>query len=228
MSQIASNIFYLPGSRKDLLIGAPHHGYIRGSDYFTKEFAQRLASQLGSPLIYADGLRPLVDLNKDPERASTPELKELCQIYQDHATAAPVELFMEVHGHINGHYDLEISCGFELDKQNPLDLELGKSLAELEGSLDQELTQNWNEEFRLPRPTLGIFPPDQRVVMKATQTHLFQKIREMQLAGRRIFGIHIEIYKNYRTNSPSSPAYPCQEAVVDSLAKSIRQAFLRD
>lgn len=38
-------------------------GYTPGCDYYTKEFAMLLTSQLDAPLLYAEGLRLLVDLN---------------------------------------------------------------------------------------------------------------------------------------------------------------------
>ncbi|HHY29917.1 MAG TPA: hypothetical protein GX520_04390 [Syntrophaceticus sp.] len=62
-------------------------------------------------------------------------------------------------------------------------------------------------------------------MMKATRTYLFQKIRELQLQGRRIFGIHIEVFSAYRTNDADSPEYTCQAALVNALAQSIIKSF---
>jgi hypothetical protein len=221
--QIAEKIFYLPGQRKEILIAAPHHGYTRGCDYYTREAAALLAAQLNASLLFAEGLRPLVDLNKDPELASTPYLKQLCQIYQKQAFSEQVELFLEIHGHVNGYYDLEISCGFEFDPLFPLDKEFAEKLAVFHSSLVQEISSEWQGE--LPPPSIGVFPFNQKVVMKATRTYLFQKIRELQLQGRRIFGIHIEIYSSYRTNDRHSPAFACQEALTAALAHSLQKAF---
>ncbi|MEG3066988.1 MAG: hypothetical protein RQM95_01805 [Syntrophaceticus schinkii] len=53
----------------------------------------------------------------------------------------------------------------------------------------------------------------------------FQKIRELQLQGRRIFGIHIEVFSAYRTNDADSPEYTCQAALVNALAQSIIKSF---
>lgn len=231
MFQIAEKLFYLPGKRKEILVAAPHHGYTPGSDYYTKEFAMLLASQLDAPLLYAEDLRPKVDLNKKPELAFTPQLKKLCYNYQEHALSAPVELFLEIHGHIHGCYDLEISCGFELDPHYPLDKEFGESLAVLQTSLEQEVKAKWpgqeqgKNPFSIPRPSIGVFPFNQNVVMKATRTYLFQEIRKLQLQGRRIFGIHIEVFKTYRTNDADSPEYTSQVALVNALAQSIIRAF---
>lgn len=223
MPQIAEKIFYLPGKRREILVAAPHHGYIEGCDYYTKEFAMLLASRLDAGLLVAEDLRPQVDLNKKPELASSPDLKNLCHIYQEHALSAPVELFLEIHGHIHGCYDLEISCGFKLDPFHPLDKEFGESLAALRTSLDQEMATKWTDD--LPRPSIGVFPFDRDVVLKATRTYLFQKIRELQLRGRRIFGVHIEVFRNYRANNPDSPAFACQAALVNALAQSIIKSF---
>lgn len=237
MPQITEKIFYMPGERREILVAAPHHGYTPGCDYYTKEFAMLLASQLDAPLLFAEDLRPLVDLNKEPELASTPQLKELCYNYQEHALSAPVDLFLEIHGHIHGCYDLEISCGFELDPFFPLDKELGESLDTLQASLDWELKTRWQEReqrqgqrqgqapFSLPRPSIGVFPFNRNVVMKATRTYLFQKIRELQLQGRRIFGIHIEVFSAYRTKDADSPEYACQAALVNALAQSVIKSF---
>jgi len=223
--QTREEVIYIPGKKREVLIAAPHHGYIPGSDYYTKEFAALLASRLDGSLLYAENLRPLVDLNKNPQLASTPQLKELCQIYQKHALADHVELFLEIHGHVNGHYDVELSCGFEFNPSFQFDSEFRERLALLQRTLKQEIEDNWKEELILSPPSLGVFPFDQDVVMKATKTYLFQKIRKLQLRGRRIFGIHIEIYKDFRTEGPDSPAYTSQVALVNALAQSIIKSF---
>ncbi|MGI6406516.1 MAG: hypothetical protein ACOX2E_08715 [Syntrophaceticus sp.] len=49
MPQTIEDIFYTPGKRRDMLVAAPHHGYIPGSDYYTKEFAKLMAVQLICP-----------------------------------------------------------------------------------------------------------------------------------------------------------------------------------
>jgi hypothetical protein len=198
-SGLAQRLHYYPGTNPAIVVAAPHHGYQRGCDYYTKEFATILATQLAASLLVADSLRPLVDLNKEPHRATTPELQGLCLTYQAQALADPVKLFLEVHSHIHGHYGLELSCGFELDPAIPLDQDLGEVLTCLGVSLKKEIARRWQAWFPLPAPTVGIFPGNQQVVMKATQTFLFQKIRSLQLQGRRIFGLHIEIYRDYKT-----------------------------
>lgn len=218
-------VFYIPGKKRELLVAAPHHGYIPGSDYYTKEFAALLAIKLDGSLLYAENLRPLVDLNKNPQLASMPQLMELCCIYQQHALSEQVELFLEIHGHVNGHYDLELSCGFEFNPSHQFDIEFEERLASLRKTLKQEIADNWKDGLPLPPPSIGVFPFDQDVVMKATKTYLFQRIREVQLQGRRIYGIHIEIYKNFRTKGPDSPAYTCQLALVNALAQSINMSF---
>jgi len=223
--QNREEVIYIPGKKREVLIAAPHHGYIPGSDYYTKEFAALLASRLDGSLLYAENLRPLVDLNKNPQLASTPQLKELCQIYQKHALADHVELFLEIHGHVNGHYNVEISCGFEFDPSFQFDIEFKEKMASLQRTLMQEIEDRWNDGLTLHPPSIGVFPFDQDVVMKATKTYLFQKIRELQLRGRRIFGIHIEIYKDFRTEGPDSPAYTSQLALVNALAQSIIKSF---
>ncbi|NPV28519.1 MAG: hypothetical protein HPY58_02470 [Firmicutes bacterium] len=218
-------LFYRQGERKEIVVAAPHHGCTPGSDYFTREIATLLASSLRANLLVAEGLRPLVDLNKDPSLAPSPELRDLCLTYQGHALANPVELFLEIHGHVRGRYDLELSCGFEFEPYHPLDKEFGEKLASLRALLPQTLSRYWKEDFPLPQPSVGLFPFDKKVVMRATKTYLFRKIRELQLKGRRIFGLHIEIYRDYKTGDPNSPIFACQEALVAALAASITRAF---
>ncbi|MGI5927692.1 MAG: hypothetical protein ACOX8A_11045 [Thermacetogeniaceae bacterium] len=225
MHEGREKVFYIPGKKRELLVAAPHHGYIPGSDYYTKEFAALLAIKLDGSLLYAENLRPLVDLNKNPQLASTPQLMELCHIYQKHALSEQVELFLEIHGHVNGHYNVELSCGFEFNPSHQYDSEFRERLTSLQRTLKQEIADRWQERLPLPRPSIGVFPFDQDVVMKATQTYLFQKIRELQLQGRRIYGIHIEIYKNFRTKGPDAPLYTCQVALVNALAQSIIKSF---
>ncbi len=225
MHKLARNFLYVPGKRREIVVAAPHHGSIPGSDYFTKEIAAMLASHLEATLLVADGLRPFVDLNKEPSLASTPELRQLCHTYQEYASAAPVELFLEIHGHIRGRYNLELSCGFELNPYHPLDKEFGEKLASLRALLPQALNRHWNKHLLLSPPSVGLFPFDKKVVMQATKTYLFRKIRELQLKGRKIFGIHIEVFRDYKTGDTNSPIFACQKALVAALAESITRAF---
>ncbi len=224
-SELAQRLHYDPGANPAIVVAAPHHGYQRGCDCYTKEFAAILAAQLEASLLVADSLRPLVDLNKEPHRAATPELRRLCLTYQEQALADPVKLFLEVHGHIHGRYDLELSCGFKLDPAIPLDQDLGDALACLRASLNREIDKRWQSWYPLPSPTLGIFPYDQQVVMKATKTFLFQRIRSLQLQGRRIFGLHIEVYRDYKTGDRSSPYAACQQSLAEALAAGISESF---
>jgi len=224
-SEFEQRLHYWPGVNPAIVVAAPHHGYQQGCDYYTKEFASLLSAQLGGALLVADGLRPLVDLNKDPHQAVTPELRRLCLIYQGHALADPVRLFLEVHGHIHGRYDLELSCGFKLGPSLPLDKDLETALTVLGASLNRELLKRWQPWFPLPVPTVGIYPHNQQVVMKATQTWLFQRIRSLQLQRRRIFGLHIEVYRDYKTGDRNSPYASCQQSLAEALATAISESF---
>ena len=224
-SELEQRLHYYPGANPAIMVAAPHHGYQRGCDYYTKEFATILATQLEASLLVADSLRPLVDLNKEPYRAATPELRRLCLTYQERALSDPVKLFLEIHGHIHGHYDLELSCGFRLDPGIPIDHALGNALTGLEANLNREINRNWQSWYPLPAPTIGIFPDNQQVVMKATQTFLFQKIRSLQLQGRQIFGLHIEVYRDYKTGDRDSPYAACQQSLAEALATSISESF---
>ncbi|MGD0153285.1 MAG: hypothetical protein ABSC17_05925 [Thermacetogeniaceae bacterium] len=224
-SALEQKLHYYPGVNPSILVAAPHHGYQRGCDYYTKEFALILSAQLGAALLVADGLMPLVDLNKEPLQAATPELQSLCLTYQKHALAEPVYLFLEVHGHIHGRYDLEISCGFELSPAFPFDQELRVGLSTLDTALHREIDRHWQSWFPLPSPSVGIFPDNRQVVMKATKTYLFQRIRSLQLQGRRIFGLHLEVYRDYKTGDRDSPYAACQQALAEALAASIAGSF---
>ena len=225
LSELEQRLHYCPGANPAILVAAPHHGHQQGCDYYTKEFASLLSAQLGAALLVADGLRPLVDLNKEPRRAATPELRRLCLTYQRYALADPVRLFLEVHGHIHGRYDLELSCGFKLEPALPLDKDLGDALIVLGASLNREIDKRWQPWFPLPAPTVGIFPFNQQVVMKATQTWLFQRIRSLQLRGRCIFGLHIEVYRDYKTGDRNSPYAACQQSLAEALATGIWESF---
>jgi hypothetical protein len=224
-SELEQRLHYNPGANPAIVVAAPHHGYQKGCDFYTKEFATILATQLEASLLVADSLRPLVDLNKEPSRAATPELQRLCLTYQEHALADPVKLLLEIHGHIHGHYGLELSCGFRLDPGNSIDQDTGNALRCLESSLSMEIERRWQSWYPLPAPTIGIFPDNQQVVMKATQTFLFQKIRSLQLQGRRIFGLHIEVYRDYKTSDQNSPLAACQQSLAEALAAGISESF---
>lgn len=225
MIQVEQSIIYQVGRRSDVVVAAPHHGYIPGCDYYTKEVAAMLAGELGAALVVAENMRPLVDLNKDPELAPTPETRNLCLTYQQYALAGQVSLFLELHGHVNGNYDVEISCGFTPDPLYAFDRELIARLLALKTALQNQLDQGWRSDLILPPPSIGIYPFDPDVVMKATRTYLFRKIRYEQLNLRRIFGIHIEISKDYKSGKFDTPTYLCQKALVKYLAEGIKEAF---
>lgn len=222
---LEQRLHYRPGRNRAIVVAAPHHGLQKGCDYYTKEFASILSELLDATLMVADGLRPLVDLNKEPRLASSPELRALCLRYQELALAEPVRLFLEVHGHIHGNYDVEISCGFDPVPTLPFDKELAENLATLRDELILELGRRWQPWFPLCRPSIGIFPQDPQVVMKATKTYLFQRIRLLQLSGRRIFGLHIEVYRDYKTGDQASPHGACQRVLAEALAAGVIESF---
>ncbi|HAA89363.1 MAG: Uncharacterized protein XD63_0480 [Thermoanaerobacterales bacterium 50_218] len=227
MVRLSEHLYYQKGENKEIVVAAPHHGCVPGCDYFTKEIATMIADHLRATLVFAERLKPLVDLNKDPSRASTPHFRQLCLTYQQIALAEEVELFLEIHGHVRGHYDLEISCGFEFDPHHPLDKEFAENFSAFRNNLRREIANRWEEGLPLPPPSIGVFPFDQDVVMKARKTYLFQKIRKLQLQGRKIFGIHIEVFRDYKTGDPTSPVFTCQEVMVKALADSIVRSFWR-
>ncbi len=217
--------YYVPGPRKEVLVAAPHHGCVPRCDFYTKEFATMLAAELGASLMVGEELRPLVDLNKNPELAPSPALRELCLTYQRRALAPEVELFLEIHGHVRGRYHVEVSCGFELDPHHPLDKLLAESLASFRAQLRRSVRATWRKGLPLPPPSLGVYPLDPQVVMKAKKTYLFRKIRELQLRGRKIVGLHIEIFRDYKTGDPSAPEFACQQRLVSALAAALRASF---
>ena len=226
MTQVEQNMIYQSGERNDIIVAAPHHGCIPRSDYYTKEVASMLAKYLGATLIVAENMRPLVDLNKDPNRAPTPETKHLCLRYQQHILADPVNLAIEIHGHVHGRYDVEISCGFLPDPNYAFDRELITRLLSLENTLNKQLEREWENDYIMPPPSVGIYPLKKDVVMKATKTYLFQKIRAEQLNNRRIFGLHIEVFRDYKCGEIDTPTFLCQKALVKSLAVGIKSSFL--
>ncbi len=226
VTRVEPKIIYQTGERKDVVVAAPHHGYMPRCDYYTKEVASMLAEYLGATLFVAENIRPQVDLNKDPRLAPTPEARSLCCRYQQLALAEPVKLFIEIHGHVNGHYDVEISCGFVPDPDVAFDRELRSRLFVLQSAVNRELEREWQNNFILPRPSIGVFPLDDDVVMKATKTYLFQRIRDEQLNNRRIFGLHIEVFRDYKCGEVDTPTFYCQKALVKALAAGINKSFL--
>lgn len=226
MQKVERRLLYIPGERPQIVVAAPHHGIVEGSDCYTKEVAELLAARLSATLVVAENIRPLVDLNKHPDTAVIPPLRHLCHTYQEYALAPQVELFLEIHSHVNGYYDLEISCGYTFDHSSPFDGEFKQKLALMRQKLQREILQNWSSDLPLSAPTLGVYPFDADVYMKATKTHLFQQIRCLQKKGRKIFGLHIEIFRDYKIDDPNSPFYPCQKALVKALEKSLRGTFI--
>ncbi|MBC7325640.1 MAG: hypothetical protein H5T99_10040, partial [Moorella sp. (in: Bacteria)] len=108
-----------------------------------------------------------------------------------------------IHGHISGNYDLEISSGYA-----SIDNLYHRLLSCYRRATLQALESSWQPGGLLEgvkKPTLGVFPLDPGVKLKATKTFTFQVIRALRLTGHACYGLHIEIHRYLRLPPPGSP-----------------------
>ncbi len=198
-------------------VGAPHHGTRPhvDADLGTGPIALALASQLTGRAVVVSDMRRVVDANKSPLRFGK-TARSVAVRYQNELFWGMPCLVIEIHGHVSGKYDVEISTGFSLDSTAEGDASYLKRLQILKESLPGAIASRIGI-----RPSVGIYPLDQDVCKTATDTFTFQKIRRARnLAGLDWFGLHIELCAGLRTSKAAqSPAY------IASLAKALALAI---
>lgn len=207
--------------RSPIVIAAPHEGDALKGRYDGNSglIARMLSDSLKAKLVLARNLRDIVDVNKDPETASNSELAKWCYQYQHNIFINRPELVVEIHGHISGHYDLEISTGYYL-----IDPRYHRKLKAFHKTAQGVINGLWlpGSLFEgIKKPTLGIYPLDTDVKLKATRTYTFQIIKAMRFMGLNCYGLHIEINRYLRLPQHSEPCI--QRAVVSILHAGIKR-----
>lgn len=204
MEKMAKNVKIIQFSSSDnsIVIGAPHEAHpdsplAGGHDVDTGPVALKLAEILGAKCVIFSEFRAFVDVNKNPymnqsELNQTGQLvaKRMKLFYQSQLFSGFPLVIIEIHGHVTGNYDVEISSGSELDKQFPLDIVQLKALEKLKNSLARHLN-----DLDISH---GIYPLDSDIHFKASKTYTFQRIDWLRQLGIPIFGLHIELHKKLR------------------------------
>ncbi|MGI9862559.1 hypothetical protein SDD30_14355 [Moorella naiadis] len=208
-----------------IVVAAPHDGDDTDgfSDGNSGLIAARLAAKLGARLVLARNLRRLVDVNKDPESISNPRLAAWCHRYQQHIFRPLPLLVLEIHGHISGNFDLEISTGYQF-----IDTPFRRRLELYRQDLQQAIDKIWRPGGPLKdvkKPTLGVFPLDQDVKLKATRTYTFRLVRALRLLGYPCYGLHVEIARYLRLVPPEGLAI--HAAVVAILSTGLKHFIPR-
>ncbi len=203
-------------------VGAPHHGTRPhvDADLGTGPIALALASRLAGRAVVVSDMRRMVDANKSPLRFGK-TVRSVAVRYQNELFWGMPRLVIEIHGHVSGKYDVEISTGFSLDSTAKGDASYLERLQLLKETLPGAIASRIGI-----RPSVGIYPLDQDVRKTATDTFTFQKIRRARnLAGLDWHGLHIELCASLRTSKAAqSPAYIASLARV--LALAISAAFV--
>ncbi|APC08431.1 hypothetical protein [Neomoorella thermoacetica] len=204
-----------------IIVAAPHDGDDADglSDGNSGLIAARLAERLGASLVLARNLRRLVDVNKDPENVADPRLAAWCRRYQERIFRPLPLLVLEIHGHVSGHFDLEISTGYR-----GIDAAYRERLELYRRDLRQAIDHYWlpgGPLGEIKKPTLGVFPLDADVKLKATRTYTFQLLRALRLLGHPCYGLHVEIHRYLRLPPPGGP--DIHAALVEILAAGIKR-----
>jgi len=217
---LSSSFQHVPGTAP-IVVAAPHHGSRPNvdADRGTGPIALALAAELGASAVVVHDLRRTVDVNKDPAHLSR-SVRGYAVHYQNELFRDAPRLVIEIHGHVSGNYEVEVTTGFDLRSDQPGDVCLAAKLAVLKYTLPGTLAAHIGR-----RPSVGVYPLDRDVTNTATATFTFQKIRQARnLAGIESYGLHIELSQELRQGRPASSPAPA-EAVAGGLAAAIRAAF---
>ncbi len=210
----------VPGSQP-IVVGAPHHGTRPNvaADRGAGPIALALAQRLGARAVVVSDLRRTVDVNKNPLQLSR-LVRSHALRYQNEMFRQRPSLIIEIHGHVSGQYDVEITTGFDLDPHSAADAPYLERLARLKQQMPAALAGRLGR-----RPSVGVYPLDRNVEKTATNTFTFQKIRRARsLAGLKWYGLHIELNAAMRTGPQAKkPAYI--NALADVFAAVILDAF---
>lgn len=209
-------------------MGAPHHGTRPdvNADLGTGPIAQALATRLGGSSVVTSDLCRIVDVNKDPFNLDK-GVRQHAIRYQNTLFANRPRLIIEIHGHVSGRYDVEVSTGFELDRSFQADAIFLEKLNLLRRSLSEVLGNRLGKHL-----TVGVWPLDRDVEKIATNTFTFQKVRRVRrMAGLEWYGLHIELNAALRGENGSKlgrgkgSSTQMVEALADALASAIRTSF---
>ena len=196
------------------------------ADLGTGPIALALAARLGGSCVVVSDLCRIVDVNKDPFNLDK-GVRQHAIRYQNALFANRPRLLIEVHGHVSGHYDVEISTGFELDRSFQADAIFLEKLTQLRRSLPEALGNHLGKHL-----TLGVWPLDRDVEKIATNTFTFQKLRRARrMAGLEWYGLHIELNASLRGENGSKlgqskgSSTQMVETLSDALGEAIRATF---
>ena len=215
------DLFQIIDASAPIVVGAPHHGTRPNvdADRGTGPVALALARRLNARAVIVSDLRRTVDVNKNPLRLNT-DVRHHALRYQNESFRGAPSLIVEIHGHVSGQYDVEITTGFDLDASAPGDALFLEKLAMLKRTLLGAFASRLGHT-----PTLGVYPLDRDVQKTATDTFTFQKIRRARnLVGMEWYGLHIELNASLRTSRLAQSA-DFVEALSGALTTAIRAAF---
>jgi hypothetical protein len=188
--------------KNPIVIAAPHHAgqispFVSGHDKETGRIAEFIAREMNARAVVAEELRTFIDINKDPmENLSqySPEgalaAKYMRLFYQSQIFHGIPNLVIEIHGHVKGNYDIEVSSGSELTSDVIQDKPAIEGLSVLRETLTHELKGS--------DISAGVFPLDRDVYYQAKKTYTFLRIERLRELGLPISGLHIEIHKKLR------------------------------
>lgn len=190
------------GQLSSIVISAPHHAahtsiFVSGHDKETGRIAEFIAEELKAKCVIVDELRTFIDINKDPLESLSQysaegarAAKHMRLFYQSQVFQGIPRLIIEIHGHVKGNYDLEISSGSELSSDVAQDTPALEGLKRLREALARSLHGT--------DITAGVFPLDRDVYYQAKMTYTFLRIERLRELGLPISGLHIEIHKRLR------------------------------
>jgi bifunctional DNA-binding transcriptional regulator/antitoxin component of YhaV-PrlF toxin-antitoxin module len=202
-------------------VGAPHHGTRPNvdADLATGPIALALAGQLKGRAVVVSDLRRRVDVNKNPVHINWRERKYAIR-YQDEMFRGLPRLLIEIHGHVSGHYPIEITSGFDLDQTSPGDAMFLERLRRFKEFLMTQLPGKIGQTVGV-----GVYPLDRDVRKAATNTYTFQKVRRARnRVGVEWYGLNIELSADLRTGERASSS-EFVHALAEAFASSIHFAF---
>jgi hypothetical protein len=145
--------------------------------------------------------------------------------YQSQLFATNPSTVIEIHGHVRGHFDIEVSAGCLLDERVPQDHALGDALRDFKLELVRGLSEA--SAFRASPPTVGVYPLDRDVRFAATGTHTFNKVEKLRELGVNVAGLHIELGPQLR-RSPELPEHrELHEQLIACLEAAVRRFMQR-
>lgn len=213
--------FFVIQGRQPIVVAAPHHGTRPNvdSDIGTGPIALALADRLNARAVIVSDLRRTVDVNKNPLDIQKSARHHALR-YQNEIFCNLPRLIIEIHGHVSGHYPVELTTGFDLDPALPGDaLFLGR-LRKLKQILPTQLGGKIGQSV-----DLGIYPIDRDVKNAATNTYTFQKVRRARnRVGVEWYSLHIELAADLRAGKRAkAPGYI--DAMAEAFAVAIQSAF---